>query len=146
MRDNHDLWRKRIHIPSYLSGDLWRDRAQVMAILSDCTSCKVVDQVCTISHTPRPGWDDKGERQGLLSLDFFGLLRALQGKLLYAELRKPWPTKSQPLWTHAGFMPCLKDKPEALEWHSSYAGMVCTKAFKRIRPFSHAYCIFCALL
>lgn len=55
MKYNHDLWRKRIHIPPYLSGDLWRDRAEPMATLSDCTSCKVVDQVGTISQTPCPG-------------------------------------------------------------------------------------------
>lgn len=29
------------------------------------------------SVTVGPGWDDKDERQGLLSLDFFGLLKAL---------------------------------------------------------------------
>lgn len=132
MRDNHDLWRKRIHIPPYLSGDLWRDRAQVMAILSDCMSCKVVDQVRTISHTPRPGWDDKDERQGLLSLDFLGLLKALQGKLLYAEMGMPWPSKSDPVQSTTGFMTCLMDKLEA----SYRTFVICRKGtLKHIWPF-----------
>lgn len=79
MRDNHDLWRKRIHIPPYLSGDLWRDRAQVMAILSDCTSCKVVDQVCAISHTSSPAEMTRMRDRGFslrISLVYLKLFKA----------------------------------------------------------------------
>lgn len=65
-------------------------------------------------------------------MDFFGLLKALKGKLLYAELGKPWPSKSHPLQMYTdqgeGFMVFITNEPETLEWHLSYAGTVCAEA------------------
>lgn len=54
-----------------------------MAILSDCTSCKVVDQVATISHEPPAGW-----ASFLLDFELF--------KATYEVrcLDKLWPAKS----------------------------------------------------
>lgn len=57
-----------------------------MAILSDCTSCKVVDQVGTISHTPPAGW----ETGAALRLDF----KLFKATYEVHRLGKLWPAKS----------------------------------------------------
>lgn len=57
-----------------------------MAILSDCTSCKVVDQVGTISHTPPAGW----ETGASLPLDF----KLFKATYEVRRLGKLWPAKS----------------------------------------------------
>lgn len=57
-----------------------------MAILSDCTSCKVVDQVRTISHTPPARW----ETGASLPLDF----KLFKATYEVHSLGKLWPAKS----------------------------------------------------
>lgn len=49
---------------------------EVMAILSDCTSCKVVDQVRAISHASSRPRDDRVEREQRAPLSLSGFLRS----------------------------------------------------------------------
>lgn len=113
MRDNHDLWWKRIHISPYLSDDLWRDRDRVMAILSDYTSCKVVDQVRAIGHAlSRLRWQGWETAASLIAFSwvYFKLFKARYYTQSFVK-RDHLNHTHLKLAVQAGeFMTCMRDK------------------------------------